>query len=77
MSRPQQSKSPPPPAFLGKFFKTTTKGQRLMDSADRICELDRASNKRVLVYTAHSNAKDKFSETRHSQKDLYDEAMHG
>jgi hypothetical protein len=63
-----------PPIFLGKFFNTTRKGQQLMHTDGRICELDRSSHKRELVYDFTTK---KLCAVNWSQHSLYDAAMQG
>jgi hypothetical protein len=65
---------PQPPTYLGKFFQTTPKAQQLMHTDGRICELDRSSHKRELVYDF---ANKKLCAISWSQHSLYDAAMQG
>lgn len=74
------SKSSLPPSF-GRYFKTTIKAQTLMDPEGRICELDRNSHERELVYICHPTYKGvndtAWDEMNWSQARLWNQAQSG
>ncbi|KIW00059.1 uncharacterized protein PV09_08403 [Verruconis gallopava] len=63
------------PATFGKYFKTTQKAQRLMDPERRLCELDRGSNDRELVFSTHPAYGEGWNEMTWSQALLWETAQ--